>query len=89
MKALNDLADDCLIVKYEEFCKEPELCLNQIASFCKLERRSDSPSVQGRFKNISDKNGQYIELFPQKFSFRAEVKSWEIFGYDLDTAGNV
>ena len=87
--ALNDLDDDCLFVRYEDLCDDPERELGRIGAFASLGERSLPGMQQRRFEDIKNTNDSYIPSFgklPSTLKQRLIFRPWEIFGYDLEDA---
>ncbi|WP_436011066.1 sulfotransferase [Rhizobium sp. LjRoot254] len=87
--ALNDLDDDCLFVRYEDLCDDPERELDRIGAFTSLAERSLPGMQQRRFEDVRNTNDSYIQSFrklPSALKQRLVFRPWEIFGYDLEDA---
>jgi hypothetical protein len=84
MQAFKDLDDDCIVLRYEDFCADPESELQRISRHINVPYVGVK-NVQNRFKELANSNPKYIEMFPPNYRFRASVKAWEIFGYDFDS----
>jgi hypothetical protein len=87
--ALNDVADDCLFVRYEDLCEDPARELDRIGRFAGLEERTERAVQQTRFEDVKNSNDRYIPQFaklPLVLGQRLVFRPWEILGYDLDDA---
>lgn len=87
--ALNDVADDCLFVRYEDLCDDPVRELERIGKFAVLDERAERGVQQTRFEEVRNSNDRYIPQFPkmpQVLRQRLVFRPWEILGYDLDEA---
>ncbi len=86
LSALRDLAEDCLVLTYEAFCDDPGAVADQAATFCEMQPRDyDAPQVSPALVNS---NPAYIPLFPKTLSLALPFRAWEVFGYQLDLAGD-
>lgn len=83
MKAFQDLGDDCILARYEDFCEDPEGTTARIADFCSLEKRTPPLPLAERFSTVKNSNSKYIAEFPQTYRTRNLVRAWEYFGYSL------
>jgi len=83
MKAMDVLADDCIIASYERFCAAPQVEMRRLAEFCGLRRRGTPLPVAPKFRAIVNRNREYLDVFP-KYWNRAWIKAWDILGYRLD-----
>jgi len=87
--ALHDVADDCLIVRYEDLCADPGRELARIAGFAALQARPELAVAQTRFEEVKNSNDRYIPEFPKlplALRQRLVFRPWEILGYDLTDA---
>ena len=89
LAAFEDLAEDCIIARYEDFCADPAGELERIASFCDLERREAPLPSQGRFEEVRNSNAKYVAEFPPQAQRIPGVAAWELFGYDLGAEPDV
>ena len=78
--ALRDLADDCRILKYEDFCADPPGALTAAGIDTILTQRVSAGDIDERFRNIVNKNDAYIAR--HTCSFYGEG-AWRHFGYDI------
>lgn len=81
--AFDEMDEDCIVMRYEDFCRDPERELTRIAEFCRLERRkSEDATLQRKLGEIRNSNPVYMEkLEEQKLHIKAA--SWLLFGYDF------
>lgn len=86
LAALRDLGDDCLVLKYEDFCDDPDAVAKQAAAFCDMQPRLCAAPM-GTPPAVSS-NPFYIPSFPNKLSVSLPFRAWEVFGYRLDLAGD-
>lgn len=87
--ALNDVADDCLFVRYEDLCADPARELERIARFADLAARPELAVAQTRFEEVKNSNDRYVPDFPKlplALRQRLVFRPWEILGYDLSDA---
>lgn len=85
--SLEAVAEDCLLVRYEDLCADLEGTLEKIAGFATLSPRPEKLQIPGRFNVVENTNGPYIEAFPplpSSFRDRLSFRPWEVLGYDLD-----
>ncbi len=82
-KAVTSLDRDCIVSRYEDFCENPEQELERLAAFCGLTKRTKAREMQQRYTSIQNTNGKYLEVFPENWTFRGQVKVWQFFGYDF------
>lgn len=83
LAAFEDLADDCIIARYEDFCADPAGELERIARFCDLDRRATPLASQDRFEEIRNSNAKYLAEFPPQAQRIPGMAAWELYGYDL------
>ena len=83
LHAINELREDCLVIRYEDFCDDPAGTLAKAGNFCGMTPREVPKYVANRHAEIVNTNAKYFQAFPKKFHFRARLRAWEIFGYDL------
>lgn len=83
MKAFQDLGDDCILVRYEDFCEDPDGTAAKIAKFCNLDKRSEPLPIADRFSAVTNSNDKYIAEFPKGYSTRNLIRAWDYFGYPL------
>lgn len=79
--ALEDLRDDCILARYEDFCDDPDGELERIGRFCGLEPRTTPLPAQERFEEIRNSNPKYVAEFPAEALRISGLPSWELFGY--------
>lgn len=75
---LEDEADDCLRLRYEDYCEDPERHLTMIGARFGLEPSRAAASGDDRFKNIRNSNSEYLADFASG-NFGTGV--WREFGY--------
>lgn len=81
LSALSQAGTDCHVLRYEDFCADPEAQLDRIGAFCGLEPRT-TPGPQPRTApDIRDSNDDYLPDWPNDLYFAPELKAWELFGY--------
>lgn len=85
MKAFQDLGEDCILARYEDFCEDPSGTANRIAAFCGLEKRSAPLPMAERFSAVKNSNAKYIANFPTTYRTRNLVRAWEYFGYTFSS----
>lgn len=83
MKAFQDLGDDCIVARYEDFCEDPDGTAAQIAEFCDLDKRPAPLPIADRFSAVKNSNDKYIAEFPKGYTTRNLIRAWEYFGYPL------
>ena len=79
--AVEALRDDCMIMRYEDFCADPAAASADIAQFCGIARRDTALQPGQRFATITNANQKYLDEFPSQFSTRAKLRAWELFDY--------
>lgn len=79
--AVEALAEDCMIMRYEDFCADPAGSAASIAKFCGIAPRQSALAPGQRFATITNANQKYIDAFPPQFNTRAKLRAWELFGY--------
>ncbi|UWQ56504.1 sulfotransferase (plasmid) [Leisingera caerulea] len=83
MKAFQDLGEDCILARYEDFCAAPASTAERIAAFCGLEKRPAPLPLAERFSEVKNSNAKYTAEFPATYQTRNLVRAWEYFGYSL------
>ncbi len=83
MKAFQDIGDDCILVRYEDFCEDPVGTTAKIAAFCDLDKRTEPLPIADRFSAVRNSNDKYIAEFPKRYSTRNLIRAWEYFGYPI------
>ena len=78
--ALADLGPDCLRLRYEDFCEDPEGEIARIGTYCGLAPRGDLSQMDARFSEIKNSNAKYLDA-AERYDFGEGV--WSDFGYDL------
>lgn len=74
------LAEDCTVVRYEDFCRDPAGFVDRLSRDLNVALRPQPLDMAERFATVSDANADYIEGFPQR---RFGPGAWEKFGYHL------
>lgn len=59
--ALDAWGDDCVAVRYEDFCDNPERIIETLANTGKLARRPAPLAIEDRFANPLNSNARYID----------------------------
>jgi hypothetical protein len=78
--ALEDEADDCLRLRYEDYCENPERHLAMIGARFGLEPSSDAATKDDRFKDTRNSNSKYLaDCTPRNFG----TGIWREFGYAI------
>lgn len=85
MKAFQDLGEDCILARYEDFCEDPAGTARRIAAFCGLEKRTAPLPMAERFSEVKNSNAKYTADFPTSYRTRALVRAWEYFGYSFSS----
>ena len=81
--ALIQLDDDCLVVRYEDFCEDSGAVLAKIAAYAGLSARPSPLPLPDRFSKVRNTNDAYLAKAPaHKVSI--PFRSWKSFGYDFD-----
>lgn len=78
--ALAEMDEDCILVRYEDFCAAPEAELDRIADFAGLPPRADAGGMERRFERLRNSNDRYIALFGRG---PWGPGAWTRLGYDL------
>lgn len=78
--ALEDEAADCVRLRYEDFCQDPERQLERIGRFLDLSPRDLPTDSDVRFAEVANRNARYLEQFVSPGMGRG---CWTEFGYDL------
>ena len=78
--ALGETGEDCMTLRYEDFCADPEAGLARIAAFARLRPRTDGGEVEDRFARLKNSNPSYIGAEPPA---RYGPGAWDAFGYDV------
>lgn len=84
--AIESLSDDCMIVRYEDFCSDTNAILDKIGKFAELAPRKQAKELSARFATVSNTNQKYIEKFPElpnNLGKRNVFKVWEFFNYTI------
>lgn len=81
MQALEDIGDDCTVLRYEQLCADPEGTINEISRFCGLSPRAEPIHLKQKFSEILNTNPAYLAKFPKQFRLRHKILAWELFGY--------
>ena len=79
--ALGEVDADCLTVRYEDFCENPEAELLRIAAFADLAPRKGAEAVERRFERLVNSNPRYIALHQGR---RYGAGAWTRMGYEID-----
>ncbi len=78
--ALDALEDDCVCLRYEDFCAAPEEAIDRIVSALGIARRTPLPPLRNGLRKTSSSNGRYLDQWP---GTRLGHGAWEEFGYAL------
>lgn len=81
LAALPQMAADCHVLRYEDFCADPEASLERIGAFGDLVPRAQTGELPDTAINIRDRNADYLRQWPPDLYFAPDLKAWEIFGY--------
>ena len=74
------MGEDCLTLRYEDFCADPEAALTGIAAFADLVPRPDAVAPEARFSTLQNSNARYLSMHEGR---RYPPGAWRAFGYDL------
>ena len=83
LAAIQALQDDCMIVRYEDFCADPATVTQSMADFCGIARRTVPLDPATRFQTVANTNQPYLDSFPAQFATRAKLRAWELLGYHI------
>ncbi len=78
--ALEDEADDCIRLRYEDFCESPAHHLDRLGQFLGLAPRHAPATGDARFSEVVNQNGRYLDQFGDR---RFGAGSWTRFGYGI------
>ncbi len=81
LAALSQMAGDCHVVRYEDFCADPETELQRIAAFCGLTPRAAPGVMPEASAEIRESTADYLRDWPEEIYFAPNLKVWELFGY--------
>ncbi|MBN9890473.1 sulfotransferase family protein [Salipiger abyssi] len=80
-QAMADFSDaDCILLRYEDLCADPEAELTRVAGFLNLTPRTDIQEVESRHLTLRNSNAKYIELHE---GARYGAGIWDQLGYEL------
>lgn len=80
--ALEDWQPDCLHLRYEDFCANPDAALERCQRAFRLTKREVPLPLPERFAGLDDSNGRYLGLAGQGPLGRG---IWEKLGYPADS----
>ena len=80
--AIEQLAADCAVARYEDFCLDPDAATSKLANFCGLDRRETPLPIGKRFRHIENQNRKYLKAF-ERVDLGLRYASWRTFGYEL------
>jgi hypothetical protein len=81
--ALADWQDDCLHLRYEDFCADPETALDACTKAFQLPQRPTPLPLPERFATLTDTNAEYLAAAPHPLGRGI----WNRLGYaDTSTA---
>lgn len=78
--ALDALADDCTVLRYEALVDDPDNELTRVGADLSLTPRTDRQMAEERFKTLENRNAAYLEAAPHH---RFGSGAWDRLGYDL------
>lgn len=78
--ALEALAEDCTLLRYEDLCADPGKALDRIIAALDLPRRSAALDLTDRFAQIANSNDRYMADLP---ATRYGPGAWDRLGYRL------
>jgi hypothetical protein len=79
--ALSQMDRDCMVIRYEDFCADPQTLVQRLLDQAALKLRPAPLPLPARFAEIRNSNQHYLESFPRE-ALGAGV--WQRFSYPLD-----
>ena len=68
---------DCIGIRYEDFCADPNAQLDRIAETGFLARRAEPLPIEPRFADLGNSNDKYLQSTPTKM---LGPGAWDFFG---------
>ncbi len=81
-EALQALDDLCMVVRYEEFCDNPDKILDALGEKFGLKERTDFNSIEAP-KQPVNQNAKYIDAYESGAFPLYPSMAWRLLGYDL------